>query len=703
MPAMADPSFTLQDAKGVIVAFCLLLAIMTPLGYWLAIVLQSQKFNQSSRVERFLQATTFACAFAPILIFLLWRINFTILGCVVIFSTVSFIFSLKSFFKTEESQTKSNDKFLLLSVIVFALVALFTIIDFQWGENLYMSVVCFDYEKHVSIVQSIMETGVPPQNPMFYPGHPLGLYYYYFWFTIPALAAKFSFHQSSAYSSTIAGTIWTGIAFIGLFNQIAGSFFQDNAKMLKTSIVLLLVSGLDILIVAPLNIFARLTNKAQVLDSVEWWSLDQVSAFVEMLLWVPHHLTGCIAIFSGIFLFLYAVENKRWLHIFAASICFASAAGSSVYLFITGIASLCVYMLILAINKKEISCLFKLASALGLCVILTSPFFFDLHSINSHSDSKIKMAVRSSGLIRFVIHPDHKNFSHTQPDQIGLAQPDTSNWSENLFLLLLNYPFEFGFYFLASLLYWWKRPIQKKDWLFLSIFSTSLFIATFFRSTIHNNDLGWRGLIPAQIVLLFWSAEYLTTSFSFKQKKFSTCVLGLLLLLGTATSLYDLYLLRFSQQYSNRDLQENDPKKNYAIRLAYQNIVSICPPKGIIQANPMHARDPFMGLYSQRQTLASDQEYGPLFGVDIKAYKEQVEKLKPLFTGGMNAQSVRDFCDNEKIFALVIKWSDPVFNDKLSWVFELTPYYQNEFVKVFIFDTKHISSGELDSLRCSIE
>ncbi|MCW5822537.1 MAG: hypothetical protein KIT34_07015 [Cyanobacteria bacterium TGS_CYA1] len=700
---MAHPSFTLQDAKGVIVALCLLLAIMTPLGYWLASFLQSQKFNQSSLVEKFLQATTFACAFGPIFIFLLWRINFTLLACAVIFSTVSFLFSFKSFCKSDNEAKKSESKFLYFALIAWALVAFFTIIDFQWGENLYMSVVCFDYEKHVSIVQSIMDAGVPPVNPMFFPGHPLGLYYYYFWFTLPALAAKCSFHQSSAYASTIAGTIWTGIAFIGLFKHIADLFFSGNAKMVQTSIVLLMVSGLDVLLVAPINIFARLTNKPQVLDSVEWWSLDQVSAFVEMLLWVPHHLTGCIAVFIGIFLFLSGVENKKWLHLIAASICFASAAGSSVYLFIVGTASLCVYMLLLSISKKEISGLLKLVSTLGICLALASPFFFDLHNINAQSDSKIRMAVRSSGLIRFVIHPDHKNFSHTQSDQIGLAQPDTSNWSENLLLLLLNYPFELGFYFLAAMLYWWKKPVEKKDWLFLSIFGASLFIATFFRSTIHNNDLGWRGLIPAQIVLLFWAADYLTTGINFRIKKLSSITLTLLLLIGTATSLYDLYLLRFSQLYSNRDLQENDPKKNYAIRLAYQNIVSVCPQKGIIQANPMHARDPFMGLYSQRQTIASDQEYGPLFGVDLNAYRDQVTKLMPLFNGGLSSQSVRDLCDNEKIFALVIKWSDPVFNDKSSWVSELTPFYQNEFVKVFVFDTNHISSRKLDSFSSSIE
>lgn len=701
MPAMADPSFTLQDAKGVIVAFCLLLAIMTPLGYWLSIVLQSQKFNQMSPIEKFLQSTMLACAFAPILIFLLWRINFTLLACVVIFSSVSFLFSLKNFFCQIETKTTSPNKILGFALLVFALVAFFTIIDFQWGENLYMSVVCFDYEKHVSIVQSIMETGVPPQNPMFYPGHPLGLYYYYFWFTIPALAAKFSFHQASPYASTISGTIWTVIAFIGLFKQITDKFYPDNTKLLKISILLLLVSGLDILLVAPLNIFARLTDKPQVLDSVEWWSLDQVSAFVEILLWVPHHLTGCIAIFAGIFLFLEGIQNKKWLHIIAASFCFASAAGSSVYLFIVGVSSLCVYMAFCAIKQKQLSDLLKLGTALGLCIIFVFPFFLDLHKINANSDSRIKLAVRSSGLIRFVIHPEHKNFSHTTKDQIGLSQPDTSNWAENLFLLLLNYPFEFGFYFVATILHWHKRPVQQKDWLFLCIFGTSLFIATFFRSTIHNNDLGWRGLIPAQIILLFWSAEYLSSNFNLKKP--SSIALSILLTVGAATSLYDLYLLRFSQLYPNRAVQEYDPHKNFYVRSAYQNLLAVCPKNGIIQANPSHTRDPYMGLYSQRQTIASDQEYGPLFGVDYNLYKNQVAKLTPLFNGGINAQNVRDICENEKIFALVIKWSDPVFNDKSSWVFELVPYYQNEYVKVFVFDRKHISFGESYCHSGSIE
>ncbi len=690
MPAMSDPSFTLLDAKGVFVALCLLLATMTPLGYWLAIFLQAEKFNQLSPTQKFFQATMLACAFAPILFFLLWRVNFYALVCLIIISTISFIFKMKVLVgpnpNIDLDSSKKSDKYLRIALLVWSLIALFVTIDFSWGKNLYMSVVCFDYEKHVAIANSLMQNGVPPTNPMFNPGHSVGLYYYYFWFTIAALIAKCSFHQASAYASTIASTMWTGMAFIGLVYNLQKFFYPGQEKTLKTSLFLLFVSGLDILLVAPINYFGQLTNKPQALDSVEWWSLDQVSAWLEMLVWVPHHITGCIAVFSGIFLFL-SYEKNKWKNTIASAICFASAFGSSVYLALVGISSLCIYILICFLKEKtnsSLSNIFKLLAALAVVFVLVLPFYSDLHSINANNESKIKVAVRSSGLIRCLIEPEHRNFTHIIKDQIGLAQPDTSNWAENLFLLLINYPFELGFYFLAALLYWHKRPIQKEDWLALSIFATSLLIATFLRSTIHNNDLGWRGLIPAQLILLLWSAQYLST-YKINFKKTTCIALQALLIIGAATTFYDIYLLRFSQLNPNRELQECDPKKNYAVRLAYQNLLSKYPPNSIIQANPNHARDPFMGLYSERPTLVSDNEYGPLFGIDYGKFTKVKDSVTPLFNGNLTYQVVKDFCQKQKIAALVVKWNDPVFNNKSSWINDAKPVYQNDFVKVFDF------------------
>lgn len=688
MPAMADPSFTLIDLKGVLVALGLLLAAMTPLGYWLAQLLQAEKFNQLSPIQKFFHSTMLACAFAPILFFLLWRLNFYALICFIIISTVSFLFKLKNFFKqsSDLNSSKITDKYLSIALFVWSLIALFVIIDFSSDKNLYMSVVCFDYEKHVAITNSICQTGVPTTNPMFNPGQPIGLYYYYFWFTIPALIAKCSLNQASAFASTIASTIWTGFAFIGLIYNLQKYFQPNKESMLKTALLLLFVSGLDILLVAPINNFYQLTNRPQVLDCVEWWTLDQVSAWLEMLVWVPHHVTGCIAVFAGILFFL-SIENNKWKNTIAAAICFASAFGSSVYLALVGLSSLSVYVLVCFIKEKTIassSNILRLMGALALTFVLALPFYSDLLSINGNSDSKIKVSVRSPGLILCFIDPERQNFTHAVKDQIGLTQPDTSNWAESLFLLLINYPFEFGFYFFAALLYWHQRPVQKEDWLALSIFATSLFIATFLRSTIHNNDLGWRGMIPAQLILLLWSADYLHAQ-KFNLKKLSCVALSALLAVGTATTLYDIYLLRFSQLNTNRELQENDPKKNYAVRLAYQNLLSKYPPQSIIQANPNHARDPFMGIYSERPTIVSDDEYGPLFGIDYAKYTKIKECISPLFNGDLSFDVVKTICQKQKISALVVKWNDPIFQNKSSWIYSARPAYQNEFVKVFDF------------------
>lgn len=695
MPVSPELNFTLSDAKGVFLALCLISVLFLPGGYLIGAYLAPQNFNQKKPIEKLLHAAMLVFAILPILLFLLFRIHFLLALLFCCASFIAFILRKPWAQVTSDEQSKEDARFIFFAIFVWVAIALFTICDWQWGENLYMSVVVWDYEKHVAVVDCISRTGVPPVNPTYYPGTPISLYYYYFWFLFPALIDKVSMGAVGPYCATIAATIFTGLGFLGLIINLSEKLFPDK-KLYPIALVLLLVSGLDILIVAPVNILSKIYFGTQPFASVEWWTMDQVSSFTHFLCWVPHHVTGCIAVLTAILLARDGLESEikkdKIKYFGIAALALASSVGSSVYLAFVGTAGLCLYVLLSIIAKnmpaKRILELFALLSTSG---ILASFFLLGLHSqINS---SPIVLGVRSSGLLRYFLDPKGAGINSGVKDQLGLIQPSVQNWGESLLLLLIDYPIEFGFFFLAAALFWYKKHIEKEDLLPISIFIASLTICTFLRSAIHNNDLGWRGLIPAQIILLLWSSVYLKNRLDdFKGVHFLKhpviILLVLLALTGAGTTFYDIYLLRFTQLDSKREALENNPEKNYFIRKAYEELrrnknISI------VQANPIHDRDPFFGLYSQHQTLASDKEYGPLFGIDIEKYNELVTKLEPVFSGKYTLDEVKSLAQKYSLDAIFVKQDDPVFSNKDSWATQLKPDIENKYARVFLIRQKN--------------
>ncbi len=76
----------------------------------------------------------------------------------------------------------------------------------------------------------------------------------------------------------------------------------------------------------------------------------------------------------------------------------------------------------------------------------------------------------------------------------------------------MNYFAELGFFFVVGVVFLWnlwrKRDFGPALQATVLLAGISVFIASFFRSgVISMNDLGARGFLPAQFVLLLWAAE----------------------------------------------------------------------------------------------------------------------------------------------------------------------------------------------------
>src|SRR5438309_12096557 len=90
-------------------------------------------------------------------------------------------------------------------------------------------------------------------------------------------------------------------------------------------------------------------------------------------------------------------------------------------------------------------------------------------------------------------------------------------WGKRLYLarfllLPMNYFLELGFFFVAGIAYLYnlvkRRAPSRAELALVLLAAVSIFLCTFFRSgVITNNDLGWRGFLPAQFALLLWAGD----------------------------------------------------------------------------------------------------------------------------------------------------------------------------------------------------
>jgi hypothetical protein len=262
----------------------------------------------------------------------------------------------------------------------------------------------------------------------------------------------------------------------------------------------------------------------------------------------------------------------------------------------------------------------------------------------------------------------------------------------DLFLLPLNYFIELGVFFLAGIVFLARFRARKRsatlaELAAILMMGTSVVICTFVKSTaILNNDLGWRGFLPAQFILLLWAAGLLSEHAS--RSRLAT----LLIVLGVAGAAYDLAILRFYPVLADSGAVPKigwlgaDRKvglRTFANREAYEWIRAQTLETAVIQPNPEPVyQDTFFGAYGDRQTIAVGYVCGSSFGGDAKECQSTMAVLKPLFAGG-GTQALADACRKLPMDFVIAKDTDEAWHEASSWVWANAPVYSNQFVRVF--------------------
>ena len=609
--------------------------------------------------------------------------------------------------------------------ILFVVVEL---VDVGIGDRLYLSVTVFDHALRTAFVDAVMRTGVPPANPLFWPGHAAPMRYYYFWYVLTAAAARLG--AATARQAMIASVVWSGFglaAVVSLYcrhfldaNPSGGNLFSDRGRRLPRlalALALLAVTGLDILPALVKAIF-RLPVDAD----MEWWSGDQVTSWIDSIIWVPHHVAGLVCCLFG-FLLVWMAKglsaSQRCLCGFIAGISFASAFGLSTWVPLAFAMVLFAWMVwVLACEPESRRRVPVLLGAGLIAVLALLPYLHELRAAPSDAVATLSSGLNGSGpsvssgsiaqnashLLGFGVRrmidldgvstsPWFADFARSHPRVMG----PFAGVVLRLFLLLPGYFVEFGFYGLilvVAALAIRRSTLDEPMRTSLFLAGAALVVSTFLRSTvISNNDFGWRSMLVTQFFLLLLAVRWCEGAFGPAKGSMRTLMhaMAWIGLAGTVYQLLELRLYLPVEEKLGRSDESGLAERAMAFRLGFDEMDRRIPKDAVLQLNTAQASE-FVRyaqiMHAGRQMASAMPGCGTAFGGDPSGCSDVDQTVVRLFSrevpspGALPATDARVACGRLGVsYLLATRWDD-VWQDSTGWVWRLPAVVDTGDVRV---------------------
>lgn len=534
--------------------------------------------------------------------------------------------------------------FMSIAALWWGLVAA-SMVDVGMPGGLWQSLIVIDLVKHAAVVEAIVRDGLPLVDPFFNRPVQAGYYYYYYlwgaqteWLSGGLLSGRI------AYTGTL---IWTGPAFLALLWQLgkSGGFARPGRerRLFGWSLFLCFISGADF--PAMLLRWWIIGVLEQQTDS---WT-EEIRFALTSTMWTPHHLSALIATWVALLAAVRARNRKgaeRSLLILGAGAALATVFGSSVWIAITAGLFLAGWSVINL--RRQPTMILILFAASAVAVVFALPQFHDLRVGRAPDGFPIAPTVRMVLWWRADLNP-----------QIAPML---------LLLLPTVYALEFGAFAYGSALYRRLRsPIPDQTAalvrsLLLASAITGLLVGSFLRSTILNNDLGWRAPWFAQLAAMIWTASVMQHMPRLLKPPRAFIAL---LALGVLPNIYDIIGLRFIRPamvpVPNPYINAH-PDIDRSLRAAYGWANAHLPANAVLQHNPRSAHRVFdFGLYGHFRTGVADRE-ATLFGASQQQVTARLNRLKPIFEqGGLIQTQLLARAKAEGIDTLVFIRTDPAW------------------------------------------
>lgn len=704
-------NFTVADLVQTTFATLAFAVFLLPPGYLLGLAGNLFGMRSRSAAEKLLFSVAFSIATTPIVAVLLTRV--TSYQVTISFFLLLALISLGTLVRQLPkapallSGIQRSTWLMLGMLLVWFLIVQFSLADLQIDHRLYVNFVVYDHSVRIPLVEAAARSGVPPRNPFYGLGQPPILRYFYYWYVVCALPVRL--FGLPAKACLDASVFWSGLGVASLVPLFLKHFFGEDEKLREMSLIgvaLLAVTGLDLLAYAAWAGYYRL-----ILPDMEWWDTNQVTSWMGSLLWVPHHVASMTACMAGL-LALSSIEEDAPLRktgwaVLISALAFASGAGLSIYVVFAFAIFLVAWTLATLLEKKFQTFLAYLSCGV-LVLFLSWPYLLDMlsKSVATTSVGAVAAAVPSGG-DRFAFVAIRDFFLGLQVlNAFGVQSPWLLELSK-LLMLVPVYVVEFGFFALVVPLYRRRERRlhgrfsrqRRMAWI---LFTVCLLVLSFVKSdTSGSNDLGFRGMLVVQFVLLVWAApivyevffDYNKTAITKPDdghagqvgpaplarpswiKKALLCTL----IIGVAGSAVQLLLLRFYAPLVDTGKVQSVERtlgspgfgaRTYWLRDGFGRLNGLTSPRATVQYNPVRDEVLITHVYSLRQAAMGDSFCGSAFGGDA----DRCRKVLPIFAAVFNnPELVRSwdldrFCNDFQLNLLVATNADPVWQDPDSWV-----------------------------------
>jgi hypothetical protein len=587
---------------------------------------------------------------------------------------------------------------------VWLVVAIASLVNIEFHNRLYLSFSDYDHTTRAAFTDAITRTGVRPLNPFYDLGSMARLRYHYFWFLLCSLVtqmsgALLSSTLVSSQQAIIASVVWCGCSLIALAPLYLRFLHEYSGEALRrcslAAVGLFTVTGLDLI---PLAIYYVVFR--DVFPEMEWWN-EQVSSWYGSLIWMPHHVGALIACLIG-FLVLWDAGTttslrRRIAGSSLAGIAFASGTGTSIYVTLVFVIFLCVWFLVTLARRwwNHTAALLMTGVVSILCV---RPYLRSLGGPGSAGGSFAHFEVRQ--FYPLVVMTHGATFTPLKVAMMRLA------------VLPLNYFLELGFFGIASIVFLIGlrkcTPLRPGVIAGITLAAVSVLASTFLRSgTLEGNDLGWRGFLPAQFIMLLWAAELMAqqpgeraeaAGIRFRVWWLRSPLWAPLILLGVLGTCYEVVIVRTFFVLNDADIvwpTRYAPDRSFGaraleLRRAYDALDHILPRSAHVQSSPEGRYfDFYFGLYSNRQTVMLDRGCGAVFGGDPAPCPAAYAAVSAIFEGVPNWEKVRDTCRRLSIDALVVTDFDRAWGSR-SWAWQTTPVISGNHVRVYLPGDPHL-------------
>jgi hypothetical protein len=664
-------NFTIVDIFGALRAIAGFAAILLAPGYAAAYALDLFGFRRRSLLERLAWGIALSFAIAPILT----QLSGHIADAAIVFALCAAATVILLALDGKRFPVTREIVLLALFLAFGTALVIAELIDIQRGNRLYLSVSVKDQAFRVAFTNAIAHAGLPPVNPLYHPGASSPMRYYYFWYALCAVCMKLA--HVSARQALIGSSVWAAVGIVAAIALFARHFLMIRAgleRFILVAALLLTVTGLDIL-PALYNLFALHSFSGD----LEWWSIDQISSWLDSILWVPNHtasLLACLASFLLLWRTREAIPRSRKI---AATVLSGIAAASAVGLSVYAAAGFAMLMLgwTLAVWRDR-ALVRRIAVAATIAAILATPYLHELTAAQSGNGQR--GAAGPAHMFEFSVRgmlPPDSITDLPELTSLNSAHPALLDQLARLLLLLPGYFFELGVYGLVLVIALRQRKLlDGPRRTALGLTCGSLILVSFVRSSvIGNNDFGYRAALLPSFLLLLLTADILTQA----RPKGQSQLLALLIFFGLAGTAFQALMLRVyvpmhaaAGMPGFRDL----PEQAFAVRSAYEAAARVTPSRAILQASlpdPRLYSTVIDTLFSER-AMATNAEVncGAIFGGDPSLCASTQAAVRSLFiSSSPSAAQTKEICRQLDVSYLSVRRTDPAWNDRNGWVWNL--------------------------------